>query len=406
MLSCEYRAGFDALRTVVALDVRTKWMSPERQQGKMCRMAVPFNDTRRRFAANRKELMTIWQDFLDNGVFVGGPPIVRFEQQFAGFCNAQHCIALASGTDALELALRALGVRRGDEVITVANAGGYTTTACVSIGAIPVYIDVDPTTAQLNVNEIGPSLSSKTKALVVTHLYGLMNDVSIVRSRLSSLGRPDVIIIEDCAQAHGAALAGHQAGSLGDAAAFSFYPTKNLGAVGDAGAVVCSDTEVAQRVGKLRQYGWERKYHSVLDGGRNSRMDPLQAIILSEQLPTLAEANTRRRNICEIYARSLNPGWKMIYSEGTEFVGHLAVLIAPGSAVREDARKILIERGIGCDVHYPILDCDQPAWQSRIRVSGDLHVSRLLTQQILSIPCFSEMTVNEIEQVVDAIRTF
>ena len=368
-------------------------------------MAVPFNDTRRRFVANRQELMKIWQDFLDNGVFVGGPPVLRLEREFAEYCTARYCIALGNGTDALELALRAVGVRRGDEVITVANAGGYTTTACLGIGAIPVYIDIDPTTAQLDVNEIGPALSSKTKALVVTHLFGLMNDVSIVRSRLSSLGRSDVIIIEDCAQAHGAAVAGHQAGSLGDAAAFSFYPTKNLGAVGDAGAVVCSNTEVAQRVEKLRQYGWERKYHSVLVGGRNSRMDPLQAMILTEQLPTLTASNTRRRNICEIYARNLNPGWKMICSEGTEFVGHLAVLIAPSSAVREDARKILIERGVGCDVHYPILDCDQPAWQGQIRVSGDLHVSRLLTQRILSIPCFPEMTANEIEQVVDAIRT-
>jgi dTDP-3-amino-2,3,6-trideoxy-4-keto-D-glucose/dTDP-3-amino-3,4,6-trideoxy-alpha-D-glucose/dTDP-2,6-dideoxy-D-kanosamine transaminase len=372
----------------------------------MCRMAVPFNDTRRRFAANRKELMSIWQDFLDNGVFVGGPPIVRFEHQFAEYCNAQYCVALASGTDALELALRAVGVRRGDEVITVANAGGYTTTACFSIGAIPVYIDIDPATAQLNVNELGRSLSSKTKALVVTHLYGLMNDVSMVRSRLNSLGREDVLIIEDCAQAHGAVFDGHAAGSLGDAGAFSFYPTKNLGAVGDAGAIVCSDIEVAQRAAKLRQYGWDRKYHSVLEGGRNSRMDPLQAMMLSEQLSTLADSNTRRRNICKLYAGNLKPGWKMICSKGEKFVGHLAVLVAPNSVARDDARRLLTECGIGCDVHYPTLDCDQTAWQGQVRISGDLRMSRLLTQQILSIPCFPEMTADEVEQVVDAIRTF
>jgi dTDP-3-amino-2,3,6-trideoxy-4-keto-D-glucose/dTDP-3-amino-3,4,6-trideoxy-alpha-D-glucose/dTDP-2,6-dideoxy-D-kanosamine transaminase len=369
-------------------------------------MAVPFNDTRRRFVAHRQELIKIWQDFLDNGVFVGGPPVFRLEREFAEYCTAQYCIALGNGTDALEFALRAGGVRQGDEVITVANAGGYTTTACLSIGAIPVYVDVNSITAQLNPDEIEPCLTSRTKALVVTHLYGLLNDVSIFRSRLSSLGRPDVLVIEDCAQAHGAAFAGRPAGSLGDAAAFSFYPTKNLGAVGDAGAVVCSDIEVAQRIQKLRQYGWDKKYHSVQEGGRNSRMDPLQAIILSEQLPTLAASNMRRRTICEIYARNLDPNWKMIFSAGTEFVGHLAVLIAPSSAVREEARKILIERGIGCDVHYPVLDCDQPAWQSRIRISGDLHVSRHLTRKILSIPCFPEMTADEIEQVVDAIRTF
>jgi dTDP-4-amino-4,6-dideoxygalactose transaminase len=348
--------------------------------------------------------MTIWELFLEQGIFVGGPSILRFEERFAEYSGAGHCIALGNGTDALELALRAVGVARGDEVITVANAGGYTTTACLSIGAIPVYVDVDPTTAQLSLDEIGASLSSKTKAIVVTHLYGLMNDVVMVRSRLSSFGREDILVIEDCAQAHGAVLAGRKIGSLGDAGAFSFYPTKNLGAVGDAGAIVCLDSDVAQRARKLRQYGWDSKYHSVLHGGRNSRMDPIQAMVLSAQLPTLAASNAGRRRICEVYASNLNPGWKMIRSEGAEFVGHLAVLIAPDSAAREDARRLLTERGIGCDVHYPILDCDQPAWQGRVRISGDLRVSRLLTQRILSIPCFPEMTTDELEQVVDAIR--
>jgi dTDP-4-amino-4,6-dideoxygalactose transaminase len=208
-------------------------------------MTVPFNDVRRRFAASRNELMRIWELFLEQGVFVAGPSIPRFEEQFAEYSGAKHCIAVGNGTDALELALRAVGVRGGDEVITVANAGGYTTTACFSIGAIPVYIDVDPKTAQLNIDEIEASLSSQTKAIVVTHLYGLMHDVTMARSRLSSLGRPDVLIVEDCAQAHGAVFAGHEVGNVGEAGAFSFYPTKNLGAVGDAGAIVCSDSEVA-----------------------------------------------------------------------------------------------------------------------------------------------------------------
>jgi aminotransferase EvaB len=372
----------------------------------MCRMAVPFNDTRRRFAANRKELMSVWQDFLDDGIFVGGPPVLQFEQQFAEYCGARYCIALASGTDALELALRAAGVRSGDEVITVANAGGYTSTACLSIGSIPVYIDIDRTNAQLNFDEIEPALSSKTKAIVVTHLYGVMNDVAMLRSRFSSLGREDVIIIEDCAQAHGAMLGGHRVGSFGNAAAFSFYPTKNLGAVGDAGAIVSSESEIADRARKLRQYGWDRKYHSVLEGGRNSRMDPLQAMVLSEQLPTLPAFNAKRRRICEIYSQNVRNGWAMIRSEGTEFVGHLAVLIAPNSVAREKALLGLTERAIGYDVHYPILDCDQPAWQGKARASGKLPVSRLLTQHILSIPCFPEMTNDELEQVVDAIHSF
>ena len=332
--------------------------------------------------------------------------MLQFEQQFAEYCGARHCIALASGTDALELALRAGGVRSGDEVITVANAGGYTTTACLTIGAIPVYIDVDRTSAQLDSDEIEPALSSKTKAIVVTHLYGVMNDVAMLRSAVSSLCREDVIIIEDCAQAHGAMLGSDKAGSLGNAAAFSFYPTKNLGAVGDAGAIVSSDFGFADRARKLRQYGWDRKYHSVVEGGRNSRMDPLQAVILSEQLPTLPAVTATRRRICEIYSQNVRNGWAVIHSEGTDFVGHLAVLIAPNPSAREKALLDLTERGIGCDVHYPILDCDQPAWQGKARTSGKLAVSRLLTQHILSIPCFPEMTNDELEQVVDAIRSF
>jgi aminotransferase EvaB len=369
-------------------------------------MTVQLNDTRRRFLASRKQLIRAWELFLEQGVFVGGPCIDHFENQFAEYCGGGHCVALGNGTDGLEFALRAVGVEIGDEVITVANAGGYTTTACLSIGAIPVYIDVNPTTAQLNIDEIGPALSNKTKALVVTHLYGFMNDVSSVRSRLNVFGREDVMIIEDCAQTHGAALAGHKAGSLGNASAFSFYPTKNLGAVGDAGAVVCPDSDVAQRVRQLRQYGWDRKYHSVLVGGRNSRMDPLQAMVLSVQLPALAESNATRRKICDLYASNLKPGWRIIHSKGERFVGHLAVVIAPTSGAREQAVRILTDRKIGHDIHYPILDCDQPAWQGRARISADLSVSRLLTQQIVSIPCFPEMTVDELEQVIDAIRIF
>jgi dTDP-3-amino-2,3,6-trideoxy-4-keto-D-glucose/dTDP-3-amino-3,4,6-trideoxy-alpha-D-glucose/dTDP-2,6-dideoxy-D-kanosamine transaminase len=369
-------------------------------------MRIPLNDTRRRFIASRTELLAAWERFLEQGVFVGGPSIETFEQKFASYCTAEHCVAVGNGTDALEFALRALGVRNGDEVITVANAGGYTTTACLTIGAVPVYVDVNPTTAQLDLKEIEPVLDAKTKAIVVTHLYGLMNDVSGIRSHLSSLGREDVMIVEDCAQAHGATFDGRRAGSLGDAAAFSFYPTKNLGAVGDAGAVVCSNSGVAEKVRRLRQYGWDLKYHAVLEGGRNSRMDPLHAIILAGQLPTLTASNVKRRKICDLYARSLPSGWTIVRTDDGRFVGHLAVLIAPDPSARQHARQMLEDRNVDSSIHYPILDCDQPAWQERGRKSSELAVSRFLTQRVFSIPCFAEMTADELEHVIDAIRTF
>jgi dTDP-4-amino-4,6-dideoxygalactose transaminase len=369
-------------------------------------MTVPLNDTRRRFADRREQLFGAWTELLDRGVFVGGPPIELFERRFAEYCGAANCVALANGTDALEFALRALEVGDGDEVITVANAGGYTTAACHVIGAVPVYVDVNDATCQLSVTEIEAALSSKTRALVITHLYGFMNDVSAVRAHLDALRRDDVVIIEDCAQAHGAAIAGRTAGSLGDAAAFSFYPTKNLGAIGDAGAVLCRNPETAQRVRQLRQYGWSTKYLSTLAGGRNSRMDPLQAIVLQQQLDGLMTANRTRREICTRYGDNLPSGWAMVGVDDSRFVAHLAVAIAPDAAARERALRVLTDRKIGYDVHYPTLDCDQPAWYGKGRSLGNLAASRLLTRRVLSLPCFAELTPDELEQVINAIHAF
>jgi dTDP-3-amino-2,3,6-trideoxy-4-keto-D-glucose/dTDP-3-amino-3,4,6-trideoxy-alpha-D-glucose/dTDP-2,6-dideoxy-D-kanosamine transaminase len=369
-------------------------------------MPVPFNDLKRRYAASRQQLLTIWTNFLDDGVFIGGPAISLFEKRFVAHCGASHCVSLASGTDALELSLRALDVRPGDEVITVANAGGYTTSACHAIGAVPVYIDVHLTTCQFDSGLIEKALRSKTRAIVVTHLYGLMNDVTALRSQLRSLGREDIAIVEDCAQAHGASIDGQRAGTQSDIGAFSFYPTKNLGALGDAGAVTCRDADVANRVRQLKQYGWGPKYHVTLPGGRNSRMDPLQALILTNQLDVLAGWNSMRARICKIYEDNLPAGWSLVRDEGSRFVAHLAVAIAPNLDSRERACRALTQRSIGYDIHYPVLDCDQPAWKERGRIAGDLKISRFLTDRVLSLPCFPEMTDEELEQVVDAVRTF
>lgn len=369
-------------------------------------MAVPFNDTSRRFAACRDQLFASWGALFHEGTFVGGAAVDSFEHEFASYCGIANCISLANGTDALEFALRALNIGPGDEVITVANAGGYTTTACHLIGAVPVYIDVDTRNCQLDANCIEPALGSLTRAIVVTHLYGLMNDVAAIRDQLSALGRPHIAIVEDCAQAHGASFRGCNVGSIGDAAAFSFYPTKNLGALGDAGAVLCPNFEVANKVRQLRQYGWQKKYNTVLSGGRNSRMDAMQAIVLTQQLPALAASNARRRNICEAYAKNLPKGWTLVGTNDSRFVGHLAVAMAPSPRSRQQAFDILSGRAVGYDVHYPILDCDQVGWQGRGRCVGNLDESRYLTQLILSLPCFAEMTQNELDEVIDALHAF
>ena len=369
-------------------------------------MAVPFNDIRRRFAGRRGQLLAAWEMLLDDGIFIGGAAVDSFERDFAIYCGIPNCISLANGTDALEFSLRALGVRAGDEVITVANAGGYTTAACHVIGALPVYVDVDTRTCQLDPNCIEQALGDKTRAIVVTHLYGFMNDVAAIRAQLSLLGRRDIAIVEDCAQAHGASYRRQNVGSIGDAAAFSFYPTKNLGALGDAGAVLCHDTDVAAKIRQLRQYGWQQKYHTVLSGGRNSRMDALQAIVLSQQLEVLAASNAKRRDICDNYATNLPPGWTIISANDSRFVGHLAVVVAPDPKFRQHACDLLRHRDIGYDIHYPILDCDQVGWQGRGRRVGNLDESRCLTQKILSLPCFAEMTEDELGEVIDALHAF
>jgi dTDP-4-amino-4,6-dideoxygalactose transaminase len=369
-------------------------------------MAVPFNDTRRRFADSRQVLLDDWARLLDQGVFIGGPAVASFEQAFAAYCGAAHCVGLANGTDALEIMLRAVGISGGDEVIMVANAGGYATSACLSIGAVPVYVDVNIDDCQIDPSAIDEAVGPNTKAIVVTHLYGFMSDVVEIEKRLSVLGRQEVALVEDCAQAHGARLNGDRAGGLGAAGAFSFYPTKNLGAVGDAGAVVCNDAELAARVRQLGQYGWRNKYDVTLPGGRNSRIDPFQTIVLLQQLPKLDQANAIRRKICRFYADNLGAGWKLVHADDPSFVGHLAVLIAPDAAARARARDELRRRGIGHDIHYPVLDCDQPGWRGRGRIVGNLARSRELTQRVLSIPCFAELTADELEQVVDVLRAF
>jgi dTDP-3-amino-2,3,6-trideoxy-4-keto-D-glucose/dTDP-3-amino-3,4,6-trideoxy-alpha-D-glucose/dTDP-2,6-dideoxy-D-kanosamine transaminase len=368
-------------------------------------MAVPLIDLRRRVSLLEADVLAAWKALLDQGIFIGGAPVEQFENAFARYCGAAHCVAVANGTDALELSLRAVGVEAGDEVITVANAGGYATAACHVIGAQPVYIDVEPSTCQLNPALIEEAISVKTRALVVTHLYGLMNDVEGLRHRLAALQRPDIAIVEDCAQAHGASRGNAMAGTLGDAAAFSFYPTKNLGAFGDAGAILCQDARIAERARELRQYGWKEKYRTLIPGGRNSRMDPIQAIVLALALKHLAEWNAKRRHICGVYASHLPTGWGLVYRDSEEFVGHLAVAIAPDVEAASAARDALRRGGIGYDVHYPILDSDQVGWRDAGRVAGSLAVSRALTQRITSLPCFAELTADELNQVLDALHT-
>jgi len=332
---------------------------------------------------------------LQRGHFILGPEVQAFEAEFAAYCGASHAVGVANGTDALELCLRALGIAPRDRVALVANAGGYSTAAAFALGARPVYVDVDRSSLNLDPADLERVLAAgEVRAIIVTHLYGLLADMPRVMALTLRFGVP---VVEDCAQAHGARREGRCAGSWGRLAAFSFYPTKNLGAVGDAGAVVTSDPGLAEAVRELRQYGWSGKYRATRAGGRNSRLDEIQAAILRGFLPLLDGWNMRRREILGRYNDALKGlDVQLPPAPGTDQVVHLYVL---RSQRRDHLRQALAEQGIIADIHYPIPDYRQPAVAPSLGPTAPLLVTEECCSRVLTLPCFPEMTDQEVDQV-------
>lgn len=337
---------------------------------------------------------------VDSGWYIHGPEVQHFEEEFAHYCGANHAIGVANGTDAIELGLRALDVGAGDEVVVAANAGMYATTALRAIGALAVFADIDDEHLIIDADAAEAAITTRTKAIVVTHLYGRMGDMTRFRELADRRG---IALFEDCAQAHGARHAGHCAGAWGDAASFSFYPTKNLGALGDGGMVTAKRETTAQRVKRLRQYGWEKKY-VVIDGpARNSRLDEMQAAILRVKLPFLDGWNARRREIARCYAGVTHERIRHPDIEGADYVAHLYVV---RTSARESLRKHLRDSGVACEVHYPLLDTQQPALRTSSAAKTPLPVSERAVQEILSLPCFPELSDAEVMRVCDAIAAW
>ena len=362
---------------------------------------IPLNSLLRHIAPIQDALSAAADRVVRSGYYVLGPHVEAFENAFAAYCGAEHCIGVANGTDALELSLRGVGVLRGDRVAVVANAAMYSTSAVLAIGAEPVFVDVgddatmDPKALSAAIEQTG------VRAIVLTHLYGRLADVDAIVEIARTAGAS---LVEDCAQAHGAKHAnGRAAGSFGDAASFSFYPTKNLGALGDGGAVVTRRADVAARVRQLRQYGWGEKYRNEHLGGRNSRLDEMQAAFLNLMLPLLDDWNTRRREIANLYSSGIrNPAITLPPKSGEDSVAHLYVVRC---ADRERLRSHLQAHGIGTDVHYPLPDYHQPCFEGAY---ASLHLPNTErdAQSVLSLPCFPELTDAEVEQVVDACNRF
>jgi len=357
---------------------------------------ITLNDLARHHVPLRSELDAAMARVHDRGWYILGPEVDAFEREFAAYCDTGHCIAVGNGTDALELSLRALAIGPGDEVVTVANAGMYATTAIRAAGAVPAYVEIDESTQLMDLEALVAGLGARTRAVIVTHLYGRLADVaSIVRIA----GERGVAVIEDCAQAHGARVAGGMAGTHGALGCFSFYPTKNLGAIGDAGAVVTGDRELAAKLRALRTYGWGAKYHCTMAGGMNSRMDELQAAVLRVKLPRLDGWNRRRRDIAARYGRALiHPDIVLPPPASAESdVAHLFVV---RTSQRTSLRAHLAAAGVATDIHYPIPDHRQPG-AGGAPPSGLPRTERACAE-VLSLPCYPELTDAEIDAVATA----
>ena len=362
---------------------------------------IPVNDLRRSWVVERPEVGEAVARVIASGWYVHGPEHAAFEAELADYLGVRHVAGVASGTDALVLALLGVGCGSGSEVVTCANAGGYTSTAVAQLAGRVVYCEVDPRTLVMTRDTVERAIGPATRAVVVTHLYGNVVDVAAIVDVCRPRG---IRVIEDCAQAIGATDAsGHRVGSLGDAAAFSFYPTKNLGAVGDGGAIAATDDAIDARVRSLRQYGWTAKYRIGAGEGRNSRLDEIQAAVLRAGLPQLDVLNERRREIVRRYQTACaGTEVSVVTGAGCETVAHLAVV---RTRERDRLRTWMDERGIDTDIHYPVADHRQPGLRPPARTTN-LRESERAVSEVLTLPCFPRMTDDEVDHVASSLRSF
>jgi dTDP-3-amino-2,3,6-trideoxy-4-keto-D-glucose/dTDP-3-amino-3,4,6-trideoxy-alpha-D-glucose/dTDP-2,6-dideoxy-D-kanosamine transaminase len=345
------------------------------------------------------DFLTPLKNVLDSHWYILGNEVKSFEAEFASYVGVNHCISVANGSEALELALRGLGVEQGSRVVAIANAGFYSSTAIHAIGAEPVYVDVDVDTLTMCPKALSSVLDSKPAAIIVTHLYGQLANIEEIVRIASAAGVP---VLEDCAQSHGARRNGKQAGSFGTIACFSFYPTKNLGALGDGGAVVTHDDQLAARIRQLRQYGWSQKYQVAIPGGRNSRLDEMQAAILRVKLPLLDGWNAQRRSIAQRYnAAFASLDMKLPASTAEDYVAHLYVVRVKN---RTEFAAALKEKLVSTDVHYPIADHKQPAYPAA--PTSSLAVTEQACDTVISLPCFPGLTDEEVSRVIEAVTAY
>ena len=362
---------------------------------------VPFIDLTAQRLPLAQEIDEALARVMRSNSYILGEEVALFEQEFAAYCGVAHAVGVDSGTSALELILRAYGIGPGDEVITAANTFVATTFAISYTGARPVLVDIDPYTYTLDIIQVQEAITPRTRAIMPVHLYGQPADMEPL---LALAHQHNLIVIEDACQAHGARYKGRRAGSMGHAAAFSFYPAKNLGAFGDGGMVVTNDADIAETVSRLRNYGQSAKYHHDLLG-YNRRLDTLQAAVLRIKLRYLDEWNAARRAHARLYQQLLGGNGIRLPVEANyaEAVWHLYVI---RTIARDELQAYLKERHIGTGIHYPVPVHLQPAHRDLGYGVGDFPVTEHSAGELLSLPMYAELTPGQIAYVADTIKEF
>ena len=363
---------------------------------------IPWASPVAQYRAHKDEIQDAIDRVLESGVYVLGDEVENFERAFAAHCGVTHAVGVASGTDALILALRAVGIATGEEVITVSHTAIATIAAIVAGGAKPVLVDVDETSYTIDPARIEAAIGPRTKAIIAVHLYGRPADLDAIGAIARSRG---LRLVEDCAQATGARHGERRVGSIGDIGCFSFYPTKNLGAIGDAGMITTNDAALAKRVRQFRQYGWNETRETD-DIGVNSRLDPLQAAILRVKLPHLDADNARRAAIARRYARGL-AGLPLALPASDNAAQHVYHLYVLACEDRDALAAHLSKQGVGWAIHYPVPAHRHRGYAERTRIpEAGLPVTERLAGRILSLPIYPELTDGDADRTIAAVRAF
>lgn len=363
---------------------------------------IPFVDLKTQYRSIEKDIKKEIEEVLEKGDFILGEAVDKFEKSFAQFCDSKYCIGVSSGTEALSLSLRALNIGQGDEVITAANTFIATVLAISYVGARPVLVDINPQDYNIDLEKIEKHITSKTKAILPVHLYGRAVEMDKL---LAIANKHKLLVVEDAAQAHGATYKDKKVGSFGVMGCFSFYPGKNLGAYGDAGAITTSDKLLYEKIKMLRNYGSSKKYyHDFI--GYNNRLDTIQAAILSVKLKHLSDWNKRRVNNAKLYNQKLQGIGDLALpaiSQDPTSVFHLYIVRTKS---RDELAKFLNSNGVQCGIHYPIPIYAQEAYSYLGCDSEDFLVTDRFSKEILSLPMYPELSQEQIDTVVELIKKF